>query len=501
MKIPPTPVLSLTLAVGSFLSAADKTAPDTRESQTSLAGSRPNIILVLTDDQGYGDLSAHGHPLLETPHLDRLYAQSTRFTDFQASPTCAPTRGALMAGQDPFRLGITHTILERDRMTLSATTLAEVLKEAGYSTGIFGKWHLGDADPYQPGNRGFGEVFIHGAGGIGQSFPGTQGDVPGNGYFDPVIKHNGTFVQTQGYCTDIFFQQALRWIRKQQETDREPFFVYLPTNAPHSPLIVSDKYKDPFLDRVGEDLAAFYGMIENIDDNMGLLMEKLEEWGLAEDTLLIFMTDNGTARGNDIYNAGMRGRKASLHEGGTRVPLFLRWPDKIEAGVDIDVLTRHYDLFPTLAQLAGADLPPDLDGRSLLPLIGESRTDWPEDRVTFFHKGRWPKEGAPGRWGEGNTDPDAAKYHNFAVRNDQWRLVGTDQLYNVRSDPGETTNVIEDHPDVAERMLNAYEEWWDGVRPLLVNEDAPLDTGKPFIEQFETQKETAGIPTWQPPDL
>jgi arylsulfatase len=469
-----------------------------------LQGSRPNIILIVTDDQGYGDLGCHEHPFLETPNIDKLYEQSTRFTSFHASPTCAPTRGALMAGKHPFKLGITHTILERERMALDATTIAEVLKTAGYTTGIFGKWHLGDEDPYQPENRGFDEVFIHGAGGIGQNYAGSQGAVPGTGYFNPIIKHNGMFKQTEGYCTDVFFQQTLGWIQQNKD---QSFFAYLSTNAPHSPFIVAEEYKAPFRDKVkSEAAAAFFGMIVNIDENVGLLMEKLEEWDLANDTLLIFMTDNGTALGRGIYNAGMKGGKASLNEGGSRVPLFMRWPGRIEAGQDMDRMTRHYDLFPTFAELAGAKLPADLDldGRSLIPLLEYPKGSWKDpwqDRYTFFHKGRWNKAGAEGKWGKGNTDPDADKYKNFAVRSERWRLIGTDQLYDLFKDPGETTNVIRQHPETAAQMLAVYDNWWDEVRPFMVNEDASLETGKPFIEQFERQQKAQGIPAWTLPSL
>jgi len=473
---------------------------------------RPNIILVMTDDQGYGDLGCHGHPFLETPNLDKLYSQSTRFTNFHASPTCAPTRGALMAGKAPFKLGITHTILERERMSLEATTIAEVLQEAGYTTGIFGKWHLGDEDLYQPENRGFDEVFIHGAGGIGQNFDGSQGAVQGTGYFDPIIKHNGVFKQTEGYCTDVFFQQMLGWIKETEDASRssgkpQPFFAYLSTNAPHGPYIVPERYEDLYKDKVdSKTVAAFLGMIVNIDENMGLLMEKLEQWNLADDTLLIFMTDNGTSRGSSVYNAGMKGSKGSVHEGGSRVPLFMCWPGQIDAGMDIDRMTRHYDLFPTLAELAGAKLPANLnlDGRSLIPLLEYPKDSWKDpwqDRYTFFHKGRWNKAGAEGKWGRGNTDPDNDKYKNFAVRSERWRLIGTDQLYDLFKDPGETTNVIRQHPDTAAQMLNAYDNWWDEVRPFMINEDASLDTGKPFIEQFEKQQKEQGIPNWTPPTL
>jgi arylsulfatase len=469
-----------------------------------LKGSRPNILLVMTDDQGYGDLSCHGHPFLKTPNLDRLYAQSTRFTNFHASPTCAPTRGALMSGKAPFKLGITHTILERERMALSATTIADILKKSGYTTGIFGKWHLGDEEPYQPENRGFDEVFIHGGGGIGQNYPGSQGAVPGTGYFNPIIKHNGTFEQTEGYCTDVFFRQALGWIKQNKD---KPFFTHLAPNAPHEPYIVADHYSAPFMDEVkNTNAAAFFGMIVNIDENMGLLMRKLDEWGLADNTLLIFMTDNGSARGTSFFNAGMKGGKASLHEGGSRVPLFMRWPGHVQAGLDLDRMTRHVDLFPTFAELTGSKLSDgfDLDGRSLIPLLEYPKDSWKtpwQDRYTFFHQGRWNKTGASGRWGEGNCDPDADKYNRFAIRSERWRLVGTDQLYDISADPGETTNVLKEHPETAERMLKAYGKWWDSVRPLMVNEDASLDTGKPFIEQFEKQRKKEGIPNWTPPKL
>jgi len=474
------------------------TLPGCNASSQKISGgtstdARPNIILVMTDDQGYGDLACHGHPFIKTPNLDKLYTQSTRFTDFHASPTCAPTRSALMSGRAPFKNGVTHTILERERMALSATTIAEVLKTAGYTTGIFGKWHLGDDDAYQPDRRGFDEVFIHGAGGIGQNYPGTQGAVSGTDYFDPIIKHNNTFEQTKGYCTDVFFQQALSWIKQSKD---KPFLAYIPTNAPHGPFKVADKYKALYQGKCPDKSAAFFGMITNIDENMGLLMKKLDKWDLANDTLLIFMTDNGSSAGT--YNYGMKGKKGSVNEGGTRVPLFFRLPGKIKAGVDIDRLARHYDLFPTLAQFAGAKIPQslNLDGRNLKPLIDNPKADW-GDRYTFFHKGRWNKKNAPKRWGKGNTDPDKAKYIGFAVRSEKWRLVGKNELYYIEMDPGEQNNVADENPGIVQKMLKAYDKWWDEVRSLMVNEDASLDTGKPFIEQFEKQKTEKGIPLWK----
>ncbi|SMP51779.1 arylsulfatase [Neorhodopirellula lusitana] len=470
----------------------------------SLEGSRPNIVLVMTDDQGYYDMGCHGHPYLKTPNLDRLYEQSTRFTDFHASPTCAPTRAAMMSGRAPFKNGVTHTILERDRMTLDTTTIAQVLKAAGYTTGIFGKWHLGDEDAYQPHNRGFDETFIHGAGGIGQNFAGTQSDAPGTSYFNPIIKHNNHFVQTEGYCTDVFFQQALGWIQAKKEAE-QPFFAYVTTNAPHGPYHVDKRYSDMYQEHAegkgkkGSNTAAFYGMITNIDENMGVLMQKLDDWKLSDNTLLIFMTDNGSAAGD--YAPNTNGKKGSPHEGGSHVPLFMRLPGKTQPGVDVDVLTRHFDMFPTLAGIAGAGIPADidLDGRSLLPLIENPRSNWP-DRNLFFHVGRWNKKGAPGRWGEGNTDPDQAKYIGFAVRNEKWRLVG-DELFDIAKDPGETTDVISQHPEVGSGMRKAFDGWWNEVRPLMVNEDATLDTSKPFHDQFNKQQSEGGIPNWDPPVL
>ncbi|MCG8650042.1 MAG: sulfatase-like hydrolase/transferase, partial [Pirellulales bacterium] len=302
----------------------------------SLAGRRPNIILVMTDDQGKGDLSCLGNPVLKTPHLDRFYELSTRFTEFHVSPTCAPTRSAIFSGRHEFRNGVTHTIKERERMALSTTTFVELLKKSGYATGIFGKWHLGDEDAYQPYNRGFGKTFIHGAGGIGQSYPGSCADFPPNRtnrYFDCVILNDDTIVQTKGFCTDVFFTAALGWTKEQLDAKR-PFFTYLALNAPHGPMIAPEKYKQRFLD-LGYDgnTAGRYGMIENIDDNFGLLMDKLDQWNAWDNTLVIFMTDNGQAgrraklngKPVSLFTAGFKTGKGSPYEGGTHVPAFWRW--------------------------------------------------------------------------------------------------------------------------------------------------------------------------------
>jgi arylsulfatase A-like enzyme len=447
-----------------------------RASVRSLAGTRPNIILIMTDDQGYGELGCHGNPMIKTPNLDRLYHQSVRFTDFHVSPTCSPTRASLMTGRHEFRSGVTHTILERERLSLKATTIAQVLKAAGYATGIFGKWHLGDEDAYQPNQRGFEEVFIHGAGGIGQTYPGSCGDAPGNTYFSPAILHNGTFVKTDGFCTDVFFAQATKWIEGQSKKD-SPFFAYIVPNAPHGPYVCPDACKKPYLDAgLGDQDAAYYGMITNIDDNVGRMLKNLTQWGLDEKTLVLFMTDNGHARGN-LYNAGMRGSKGGPYQGGTRVPAFFRWTGTLPTGVDVDKLTAHIDLFPTFAELAGAKIPGTvkLDGRSVVPLLRDPNADWP-DRYVFVHQGRWDRGLAA-----------QSKYKNCAVRNSRFRFVNNGELYDIKNDPGEKTNVIAQHPDVVERMRQAYDQWWDEVLPAMENEDAVGPKVNPFKERYWKQ--------------
>ena len=437
---------------------------------------RPNIIVVMTDDQGYGELACHGNPIVKTPNLDRLHRESVRFTDFQVSPTCSPTRCSLMTGKHEFRSGVTHTIFERERMSLKAVTIAQVLQSAGYATGIFGKWHLGDEAAYQPGRRGFDEVFIHGAGGIGQSYPGSCGDAPGNTYFDPAILHNGLFEKTHGFCTDLFFSQALRWIDARRSADK-PFFAYITPNAPHSPYVCPEKYARLYEGRgLNQDAVAYYGMISNIDDNVGILLERLRDWNLERNTLVIFMTDNGHPIGS-LYNAGMRGTKATPYQGGTRVPSFWRWPGVLPEGVDVDRLAAHIDIFPTLAALGRArfGVAPKLDGRSLVPLLENPAADWP-DRNLFVHLGRWEK----GKAAE-------SKFAHCAVRNSRFRLVNNTELFDIKADPGETTNVFAQHPDVVAAMRRAYDEWWDEILPCLENETAVGPKVNPFKELYWKQ--------------
>ncbi|HAT20553.1 MAG TPA: arylsulfatase [Verrucomicrobiales bacterium] len=461
----------------------------------------PNVILVITDDQGYGPVGRHGHPWIRTPNLDALYDKSARFTRFLVSPTCSPTRSAIMTGRHPLKNGVTHTILERERMTLKATILPQVLKTAGYTSGIFGKWHLGDEDPYQPHKRGFDEAFIHGAGGIGQAYKCSCADAPGNKYFDPVIRHNGSFVKTKGYCTNIFFTAALGWIKSVKDKDA-PFFAYITTNAPHGPFIAPPSNTKRFTDiGFGKSQAGFYGMIENIDENMGHLLARMEEWKLFENTILIFMSDNGMtgggggrpgkpmAKGHPFFNAGQKGLKGSVDEGGVRVPFFVRWDGKYATG-DINGLSAHIDILPTLAAVAGAKLPGNqVEGRSLLPLLLGQKIKM-ADRYLFSQKARWPTA----------SDPDRHQWSSFAVRNSRYRLVGK-QLFDMVTDPGQKTDVADRHPEVVKEMRTAYDRFWQEARPLMVNEEAPMSKTRPFHVWYNQQMEQGGIPNWVPPEL
>jgi arylsulfatase len=452
-----------------------------------IAGKKPNIVFVLTDDQGYGDISAHGNPVLKTPNLDRLHAEGVRFTDFHVSPTCSPTRSALLTGRHEFKNGVTHTILERERLAPKATTLAQVLKAAGYTTGIFGKWHLGDEPDRWPDKRGFDEMFIHGCGGIGQSYPGSCGDVPGNKYFDPIINHNGKFEKTKGYCTDVFFDQATKWIGSVKGKEK-PFFCYITTNAPHGPLVVRSEDEARYKDKVKQaNVAKFFGMIANIDDNVGKLLDKLKEWELEKDTLVVFMNDNGGTAGVQVYNAGMRGSKNTPWLGGTRAASFWRWPGTLKSA-DCDRLTCHTDFFPTLAEIAGAKLSDDVkkqvEGRSLVPLLENPKAHWAE-RMLFTHIGRWPK----------GAKVDDYKYAGCSVRTKRWHMVSVGkakedvkwQLFDIATDPAEKTNVAADHPDVVKKMNTEYDTWWAMLPPFLVNEVAVQPKENPYKELYYKQ--------------
>jgi len=414
---------------------------------------RPNVVLVITDDQGYGDVAAHGNTMIRTPNLDKLYGQSVRLTDFHVDPTCSPTRSALMSGRYSTRTGVWHTIMGRSLMSTDEVTLAELFKSGGYRTGMFGKWHLGENFPLRPIDQGFDEAFYHGGGGVGQG-----PDYWGNDYFDDTYFRNGKPEKVTGYCTDVWFANALDFIERNKD---RPFFAYLSTNAPHGPYLVDEKYSQPYVEKgVPEPMAQFYGMIANIDENMGKLMGKLRDWGLEENTILIFMTDNGSAAGWrgkpkkpggwSGFNAGMRGGKGSEYDGGHRVPLFIRWPaGKIGGGRDVDQLTAHVDVQPTLAELCGLTRPdgPKLDGASLAGLL-RGDTQSLRDRTLFVHSQRIPY---PEKW------------RKCAVMTERWRLINGKELYDIQADPGQQNDLADQQADVVEQLRGAYEVWWKSL--------------------------------------
>lgn len=427
------------------------------------AAGRPNVVLVMTDDQGYGDLGCHGNTMIRTPNLDRLHGESLRLTSFHVDPTCSPTRSALMTGHYSTRAGVWHTIAGRSLLYADEVTMADVFAKAGYATGAFGKWHLGDNHPMRPQDRGFQEVLVHGGGGIGQT-----PDYWENTYFDDTFFHNGSPVKTEGYCTDVFFDYALKFIEKNRD---RPFFAYIPTNVPHGPYNVAEKYSQPYRDNgVPNTMANFYGMIENLDENVGRLLARLEATGLAENTIFIFMTDNGTAAGVTNQNnrpeagssgvswtgfsAGMRGRKGSEYDGGHRVPCFWRWPaGGIGGGKDVGRLAAHFDLLPTLIELCGLEKPAGVtfDGRSLVPLFRGQDANWP-DRTLFVHVQR---QELPPKW------------TRSAAMTDRWRLNSGKELYDMTVDPGQQNDVAAEHPEVVARLRAAYEDWWEGLQPAI----------------------------------
>ncbi len=436
--------------------------------KTSLAqsSSRPNVILIMTDDQGYGDLACHGNPFLKTPALDSLYAQSIRLSDFHVGTTCSPTRAALMTGLNCNRVGVWHTIAGRSQLRPEFLTMAEVFAQNGYRTGMFGKWHLGDNYPMRPQDQGFEHAFYHGAGGVGQ-----MPDYWNNDYFDDHYMLNGEPGGYEGYCTDVWFNATLDFI-EEKKNGQEPFFAYLATNAPHGPYHVDSSYIRPYLGNPDIVVPNFYGMITQLDDNMRVLMNKLEEWGISENTILIFMTDNGSSAAARLdregyvrkgYNAGLRGMKGSQYEGGHKVPCFIRWPKQgWMGGRDIAQLTAHLDLIPTFIDALNLEIPEDyaFDGLSLLPLFEASTEPEPWDsRVIITDTQR---------------DDFPEKWKKSATMQGAWRLINGKELYHIDKDPGQRNDVASEHPVKVAELRKAYEEWWEDLEPSFEATPRPI---------------------------
>ncbi|MBI1352814.1 MAG: sulfatase-like hydrolase/transferase [Acidobacteria bacterium] len=414
---------------------------------------RPNIVLLMTDDQGWAQLGSHGDDVLKTPNLDKLAAESVEFERFYVSPVCAPTRASLMTGRYNYRTGVVDTYLGRAMMAPDEVTIAELLGEAGYRTGIFGKWHLGDNYPMRAMDQGFDRAIVIRGGGIGQ-----PSDPPGSDYFDPILFDNGEQKKYQGYCTDVYFQEATRFI---DESGDKPFFVYLPTNAPHAPYRVADSYREPYAALGLDDKdARIYGMITNIDDNVGRLLAHLDEKGLRDNTIFIFMTDNGPTTRR--FTAGLRAQKASTYENGIRVPFFFRWPAKLQPR-KVQTIGAHIDVLPTLLEAAGVQPPSTLhlDGRSLMPLLelGDA-APW-RDRRLFIqsHRGNIPERG-----------------RNATVIGQQYKLVqplsfgqppppdAQWEYYDLNADPGEALDISsKENQRDRDNLQRDYEVWFREV--------------------------------------
>ncbi len=432
---------------------------------------KPNVILVITDDQGYGDMGCHGNPVARTPQMDLLHGQSVRLADFHAAPMCTPTRGQLLTGLDAARNGAVNVSSGRTMLRADLPTLADLFAAGGYRTGAFGKWHLGDNYPYRPQDRGFQESLWFPSSHI-SSLP----DYWENDYFDDVYCRNGARQRHEGYCTEVFFREAMAWMGRCADAG-EPFFAYLPTNAPHAPLWVPRADREAAEEafaagehRLGEidpglreRIVRFLAMIHNVDTHLGRLRNFLDARGIAEDTCLIFLTDNGSTFGPRYYNAGMRGAKCSLWEGGHRVPCFLHWPGGgLGEPRDVGGLTEVQDILPTLADFCGLETPtdPPPDGISLAPVL-RGRRGVPEDRILAVNYSRMPNYDYPIP-----DSPAVLRREGSAVLWRRWRLLEGTALYDLDRDPHQDRNVLDEHPDVAGRMLEALDAWWADVEPL-----------------------------------
>lgn len=415
--------------------------------------SRPNVMVIVTDDQGYGDMSCHGNPWLETPHLDRLHREGVRLEDYHVDPVCTPTRAALMTGRYCARVGAWAVTTGRQLLNPDEVTMADVFAASGYRTGMFGKWHLGDPYPFGPRYRGFQDVVCHRAGGVDEI-----GNPKGNNYFDDTYFRNGVAEKFEGYCTDVFFNEAMRFMRDE---DERPFFIYLPLNAMHSPVTVAERYWKPFAaQEIAEKRAKFFGMIQNFDENLGRLLTLLDEKDLSEETIVLFMGDNGTSNGangipaeEDGHNVGMRGKKGSVYDGGHRMACFVRWPGKLTAGREVEALTSHRDWLPTLIDLCSLKAPEgvEFDGSNITPLLkgdGEipERTFFVERQGAKLKKGKLTKKGSI----------------PFAVLTEKWRMV-SGELYDIEEDPGQEKNVAEEYPEIVKALYDAYEEYFADV--------------------------------------
>jgi arylsulfatase A-like enzyme len=459
------------------------------------AAKRPNIILVLTDDMGKGELGVSGNAIIKTPNLDRFSQQCLRFTNFHVAQSCAPTRAQLMSGRHEFYAGVTHTICDREYLNPKLEILPQYLKKDGYQTGMFGKWHLGGGKKgpgYAPHERGFDEAIF------------TSNQL---GRTNPKLSHNGKMRTFNGYCVDVVFSECMKWVDEIRSRDA-PYFAYVATSAPHVPLAAPAEYRELYADApLTSKAKTYYAMISNIDSNFGKLLGWLDDKkGAKRETIVIFMTDNGHAisgasgAGHDkygtlsnkgLFNAGMRGGKGQPWQGGTCVPFFMRWPSVVKDGHDDPTLASGMDLLPTLAEIAGIPIKDTgVQGVSLLPNILQEPTGVPDDRLLFSHKGRW----------HSSEFLQDYQYVYASVCSKRYRLLWNEgqrpELYDYLNDPGEKANIIDQHPELVDTLTTRFNAWWEDSRTHMVNDLAQIQSGK-FVS-----RKTRGTPAqWREQEL
>ncbi|MDA0348946.1 MAG: arylsulfatase [Verrucomicrobia bacterium] len=411
------------------------------------ATDRPNVLLILTDDQGYGDLSLHGNPYLSTTSMDRIGKEGVRLDRFYVSPVCAPTRASLMTGRYHLRTGAFGVTRREEVVNPSETTIAELMRDNGYATGCFGKWHNGSIYPETPNGQGFQE-FLGFLGGLTQR------------YFGPELNHNGVEDDYEGYVTEVLADAAIDWMNGQVEADK-PFFCYVPFNAPHTPGLVDESYWKPFYNKqAGRWESVIFGMIQAIDDQVGKILKFLEEKRLEENTIVIFMSDNGPATWR--YNAGLKGKKGQLYEGGIRVPCFIRWPGVLKPHA-VGRPLSHLDILPTLVEwceLKGAE-GLALDGRSFASLAEDPSTKWPDRNFVSFSQGQ-----------------ESKIERNGTVHSDQWTAVqqeGNWELYDIQADVRQRQNVADKHPEVVKALSSYFKATLATMPPL--GKAAPVPVG------------------------
>lgn len=426
---------------------------------------KPNVIVILTDDQGYGDLGYHGNEIVKTPNLDSFAGSSLELTNFHVGTTCAPTRAGLLTGRNSNRNNAWHTIAGCSILLEDEETLPQVFKKNGYQTAMFGKWHLGDNYPFRPHDRGFQDAFYHGGGGVQQT-----PDYWNNDYFDDTYFRNGVPEKTSGYCTDVWFDEAISYT---DETKKEPFFMYLALNAAHGPFNVPEEYAKMYESAPLTDIQKrFYGMISNIDDNFGKLITHLKKTDQFDNTIIIFTTDNGTARGiardkngkEYGYNAGLRGTKGSHYDGGHKVPFFMSWPNGgIKMNAKSNDLIAHVDLLPTLAALVNIPYTPKkpLDGKSMAANLKGEKLGADRMLVVDTQRNQLPEKGK-----------------NPCVMQGEWRLVNGTELYNTIDDPGQQNDIAAKHPERVQKMEKFYNEWWASLASDIRYAEIPIGDDK-----------------------